>query len=165
MLQVHARKVFQGWSDFYPSRVITIMARVGAETGLGELSRWVVGSGQRWFWLDNWIREILHGPRPVDGNLTIAQGLNIIYDLWCNIPPRLQERIRSTVLMPTELNKLVFVPKPHGTFSLKEYLEHTRIRGIEQRWATWVWNPCFSPNVSVFLWKLLCHALPVDSRI
>lgn len=92
--------------------------------------RWVVGSGQRRFWLDSWTEEILHGPQPVDGNLSIAQGLEIILKLWCIIPPRIDDQIHSTVLMPTEPGKLIFTPSSHSTFSIKEYIEHTRILGI-----------------------------------
>lgn len=88
-----------------------------------DLSRWIVGSRQRRFWLDNWTGEILQGPLPVDGNLFIAHGLEIISDLWQFIPTRLQNQIVTHVLTPTKPDTLVFTPSPHGKFCIKEYIE------------------------------------------
>lgn len=67
--------------------------------------------------------------------------------------------------MPIEPDKLTFTPATHGMFSIKECIEHTRSWGIERRWANWIWNPCFPPNLSTFLWKVLRHALHVNSGI
>lgn len=39
------------------------------------------------------------------------------------------------------------------------------MRGTTRCWTGWVWNPCLPPNISAFLWKMVRHALPVDSRI
>lgn len=82
---------------------------------LMSLSRWVVGSG-----------EILLGPLPVDRNLTIAQGMDIISELWDNIPSRLHAQIRTTSITPAEPDSLIFTPTIHGKFTTKEYDEHTR---------------------------------------
>lgn len=32
-------------------------------------------------------------------------------------------------------------------------------------WASWIWDSFIPPDSSTFLWKLLRHALPVDTRI
>lgn len=44
-------------------------------TELWNSLRWLVGCGDKSFWLDNWVGQILVGPQPVDATLTIAQGL------------------------------------------------------------------------------------------
>lgn len=39
---------------------------------LCNVSRWIIGKGTRWFWMDNWLGEIILGPQPVDATLSIA---------------------------------------------------------------------------------------------
>lgn len=31
--------------------------------------------------------------------------------------------------------------------------------------ARWIWYHFFPPNISSFLWRMLLHALPIDSRV
>lgn len=102
---------------------------------LSTLTRCVVGSGHRWFWLDNWTGEILQGPYPVDATLTIAQGLDIIGDLWQLIPERLHGQIRATS-RTNEPDKLIFTRSNNETFSTKEFWESSHPRGVAGTWES-----------------------------
>lgn len=103
-------------------------------------------------------------PRLVDANLSISQGLNMIGELKEYILEHIQTTI-SMVLISDLPDLLVFTPSDRGVFSTKEFLKHNRVAGVERLWTRWVWNPHFPPNVAPFHWKLIRHALPVDTRI
>lgn len=83
---------------------------------------WIVGSGDRRFWIDKWVGERIIGPLPVDASLTIAAGLEIISDLWPIIPPHLHPSIRQVVFFLIQPDKLVFTTKEHGGYSTKDYI-------------------------------------------
>lgn len=52
-----------------------------------------------------------------------------------------------------------------GVFSTKSFIAATRTNGTHRKWATWIWSSFFPPSVSIFLWRLLRHGLPVDCHI
>lgn len=58
----------------------------------------------RRFWLDNWAGEPLLGPRPIDASLTIAEGWNIIPELWHLILTNLHQWNIYIYLELTEIN-------------------------------------------------------------
>lgn len=132
---------------------------------LCEQSRWVLGSGEKRFWADNWLGERLVGPLPMDASMTIATGLKIITDLWHLIPVHLHSRIQEISLNSTCPDTLVYAPNDHGRFSTKTFLATRRPRTSKRRWNQWIWASFFPPDLSTFLWKLLKHALPVDTRV
>lgn len=41
-------------------------------------TRWILGRGDLSFWGDNWIGTQLIGPQPLDMNITVREGLNIM---------------------------------------------------------------------------------------
>lgn len=132
---------------------------------LRSLSRWMIGAGEKSFWMDNWAGEVVYGPYPVDATLTVAQGLNIITELWHLIPQQLHEPIRKVSIFPNYTDKLIFTLADNGIFSTKRFVDSRGQRGAARRWEKWVWQPRFPPNLSIFLWRLVRHALPVNSRI
>lgn len=70
-------------------------------------SRWLVGCGDRSFWHDNWMGQILIGVQPVDANISIAQGIANFDDLKHMIPEQLHVSINSVVLAPDQPDKLI----------------------------------------------------------
>lgn len=60
---------------------------------------------------------------------------------------------------------LIFTPSDRGQFSTKEFTKINRVPRVDWIWARRIWNPHFPPNIGAFLWKLMLHALPVDTRI
>lgn len=68
---------------------------ISQPNNLQPLVRWVVGTGDRKFWIDKWPDEVVHVPQPVDTSLTIAHGLQIINELWDFIPLHLHDQIRE----------------------------------------------------------------------
>lgn len=101
----------------------------------------------------------------IDETLSIAQGLNIIDDMWALIHPYLHEQIWLITLSLAQMDTLVFQPSEHGTFNIKDFLEHNRPQGEVRRWACWIWHTCVPPNIPAFLQWVVRHASPVDSMI
>lgn len=45
------------------------------------------------------------------------------------------------------------------------YAEKIRIKGIRRAWSSKIWHKQLPPKITTFLWKLMRHAIPVDSRV
>lgn len=86
-------------------------------------------------------------------------------ELWHLISAHLHQRIRQVHISSLHPDKLVYVPNEHDCFSNKSFVCLHRREGIKRRWASGIWGAFIPPVISTFLWKLLRHALPVDTRI
>lgn len=126
---------------------------------LGAHSRWIIGAGGIRFWKDNWAEEILEGPQPCDETLTVSQGLECLEELWELIPIHLRARIPQIHLDSTQPDRLVFTATDSG--KLKSII---RPQGVQHRWPKLIGQRSIPPNISAFVWKIIRHAVPVNSR-
>lgn len=67
--------------------------------------------------------------------------------------------------METQQDVLIFTAEDLGKFSAKFYKKLNRQDGVKRSWAHWIWHRTLPSNISAFLWKVIRHAIPVDSRI
>lgn len=82
-----------------------------------------------------------------------------------HILEHLRTKIHNTHLDPSQQDRLVFTATDSGKFSSKKYGNLIQQPGIKRDWARWIWHGSLPPNIAAFLWKLLRHAVPVDSRV
>lgn len=86
-------------------------------------------------------------------------------ELWHLIPAHLHRRIQQVSIAHTLPDRLVYAPNDHGNFSTKTFVALRWSGWAERCWERGIWAPFIPPNISNFLWKLLRHAFPVDTRV
>lgn len=79
-------------------------------------TRWILGRGDLSFWGDNWIGTQLIGPQPLDMNITVREGLNIMHQFDQLIPLETKHKIHGVVLDPNKEDRLVFTLADNGKF-------------------------------------------------
>lgn len=114
-----------------------------------DSTKWLVGKGNIFFRTDNWAGQILRGPLPYD----VRQRRE-----WVPIPGRITGPNSNE-------DRLIFMFTDSGDFSTKEYCKLLNPALNKKIWAKWALNSMLPPNIQVFLWKLIRHALPVHCRI
>lgn len=129
---------------------------------IGALDNW---QGYSRFWMDNWLREPIYRPQPVDATLTIVEGLKMISEMWHLIPMQFHAEILKISTSNNLEDQLIFTATNNGKFSTRKYANLTNTRGMDRHWADWIWHTFLPPNISVFLWKLVRQALPVHCQI
>lgn len=60
---------------------------------------------------------------------------------------------------------LIFTAEDSGNFAMKGFKRINRHEGVQRSWARCIWNRTLPPNIAAFMWKVIRHAIPVDSRI
>lgn len=130
-----------------------------------ELTQWVIGKGEIKFWTENWVGQVLRGLLPCDANLTVAQGLYCISELWGEIPHHLHNAIRAFRVDNAKEDRLIFKLTTSGAFSTKEFMNYSRGPIQKRGWTPYIGHSSLPPNISTFLWKVLRHAIPMDCRV
>lgn len=77
----------------------------------------------------------------------------------------LQGKLNAICIDENQQDMLKFSLSENGKFSTKLYAKHILPQGKKRAWARLIWHTTLPPEVVTFLWKLIRHALPVDSRI
>ncbi|XP_042988635.1 uncharacterized protein LOC122316166 [Carya illinoinensis] len=62
-------------------------------------------------------------------------------------------------------NKLIWMWKSDGGFSMKNAWEVTRLRGSELPWTNWIWNLALPKNISITMWQAFHGGLSVDDKL
>lgn len=132
---------------------------------LGEHSRWIVGEDNLHCWSNNLCGERLCGPQLYDNTLLVTHGLTILDELWEFIPTHLRPLVSCISRDQMQPDRLVFTVAESGKFTFKAFRGVIRTQGRSRNWAKMIWHKSLLPNISAFLWKVLRHAVPVDSRI
>lgn len=84
-------------------------------------SRWLVRSGNKSFWCDNWCGSVLMGPSLVDSQLTVRAGLGIIEQLLPLVPSQFHDAARGVCCREGVLDRLVCTLTTSGEFSWAKY--------------------------------------------
>ncbi|MQL97989.1 hypothetical protein Taro_030692 [Colocasia esculenta] len=72
--------------------------------------------------------------------------------------------IDKDVLFTSEEDRCFWAPTPSGIFSTRSTYNLVREHGIRRLNIHKIWHNSFSPRASLFCWKILNRAVPVDSR-
>lgn len=124
--RIMSSKYYDGYKFVVPSNASPLWRSIVTfEQHLTKNSRWIVGSGNAKFWVDNWLGQALVGPQPVDADLSIKQGLEIIDELKEFIHANLLAQI-SSVSLDSRKHTLIYMPSDRGRFSTKEFMKAYR---------------------------------------
>lgn len=72
-------------------------------------------------------------PHPVDSNLSIAQGLDILSDLLAFIPTHLQAEAQMIAIKSSEPDTVIFTSSKNGAFSIADYIAQTRPCEVDRK--------------------------------
>lgn len=105
-----------------------------------------MGRGEISLWGANWSGDILIGPRPMDLQLTVKNGIQMLEQLRCIISTEIHQKLRDMVLDPEKGDKLVFTLSEKGEFNAKAYGKVLFTPGPAQRWAKTIWHAALVSN-------------------
>ncbi|MQM12695.1 hypothetical protein Taro_045615 [Colocasia esculenta] len=129
-------------------------------------SRWIHGKGDRIDILnDTWygdrpIAEILQAPLETGTSLQEV-AMDLSHPLRSSIPPHALQGLYLT----QEEDKCIWAVATTGEFSTRSTYDLIRHNGISQPAILKIWHHSFHPRASLFCWKILNRAVPVDGRI
>lgn len=86
-------------------------------------------------------------------------------ELWSEIPEHLRIQAKDVHLDPSQHDRIIFTATDNGKFHVKKYKALIRPQGNTRNWAKVIWHQTLPPNISAFMWKIIRHAVPVDTRI
>ncbi|KAK4409422.1 Retrovirus-related Pol polyprotein from transposon TNT 1-94 [Sesamum angolense] len=81
------------------------------------------------------------------------------------VPQHIMELILEIPINPQHQDVMYWKPYPHGSFSTKSVWEITRDHKPSLAIFKNLWSPIARPTISIFIWKVLHHWIPVDSRL
>lgn len=97
--------------------------------------------------------------------LTIKEAWAVLDQLLQLISTVHHKEIRRVTIQNDIPDKLMFKASTNGAFSTKIYTDIIRNPLPKRRWPSRVWLNFLPPKIMTFLWKLMRHAIPVDTRI
>ncbi|XP_058078582.1 uncharacterized protein LOC131226864 [Magnolia sinica] len=137
-----------------------------------KFALWILGRGYCNMWSANWI-----GLGPLDSlpSLHVSNylrhmkvsdfldGEGIRLDAAVLLPIWLKSHIISGGFCTSDADdSLIWPLEPSGLFLVKSAWNISQFRGQVLPWSNKIWNPKIPLKISVFLWRLLHDALPVD---
>jgi ribonuclease HI len=124
----------------------------------------VIGAGLISFWTAPWIGFPLLGPFPVHASLSVRDAL-ADEGVLSLLSADQREEVSKVVLSPGIEDKMIWCHDKAGLFSTSGFWKHNRIKSPSVFWGLKIWQRWIPSKVSIFMWKLLQGALPVDSNL
>ncbi|XP_058084508.1 uncharacterized protein LOC131232283 [Magnolia sinica] len=107
----------------------------------------MIGEGSCKLWIDNWTML-----RPL---LNLAKS---------PIPTELLD-MEASFCIAAGLDSFFWPLSPSGMFTIQSVRDACRSPCPQLDWANKLWNPNIPPKISLFAWKLLQNAVPIDEAI
>ncbi|XP_058068768.1 uncharacterized protein LOC131218105 [Magnolia sinica] len=138
-------------------------------------SRWLIGKEELNFWREAW-----SGLRPLVAWCQQPSSLEVqVCDLigtqgWINpsralslLPVDMVDHVarEGIYTFPKSEDTRIWTPSASGRFKVGSAWELLRTPGVIYRWYRWVWHPHIPPKISLFCWKIIHKAVPMDARI
>ncbi|MQL99122.1 hypothetical protein Taro_031838 [Colocasia esculenta] len=134
---------------------------------LKDNTRWVHGNGRSIRILhDTWIgetplRDLIHTNNMEEETSLSDVVSDISHPLRSSIPQYLMEGLE----LSSEEDKCIWAASNNGTFSTKSVYNLIRPKGVHRPALSNLWHNSFYRRASLFSWKILHRAVPVDARI
>lgn len=128
-------------------------------------TRWIPMDGKSIdLFKDNWYGEILD-PQGQSPNISLWEARqNRDREFWLTVPRHSGELLDSLPLNTLE-DKCIWSDTNDGRFSFKSAYNLLRNRGYRRQPLKKIWGQFIPPRVSLFCWRILHMAIPVDSSI
>lgn len=131
----------------------------------------VLGNGLGSFWHSMWHPDFpgydIHNP-PTRLDICIKDAMadtHYIDYVTGYLNMEIHNIISSISLEPAMLDTLVWKGSTTGSFNSGVFWQATRTKFPLVQWHKHTWNTWLPPKISVFMWKLLHNAIPVDENI
>ncbi|XP_058068213.1 uncharacterized protein LOC131217319 [Magnolia sinica] len=138
---------------------------------------WNVGAGNSNLWSVNWtglvpLQQLTNTPVPAMlRSLKVNEFLNVngprppsaIFNF---LPLGVVDHIFQGAFYISEGQDTPFWPfTPSGCFSVKSAWAVGRMSSARKDWTQWVWHAKLPPRISLFVWKMLHKAIPVEEAV
>ncbi|OVA15314.1 Ribonuclease H domain [Macleaya cordata] len=133
-------------------------------------SVWKVGQGDMNFWLENWSNEGILAEAYTGTEVPSTISLKEVVDAdfiisGINDPPiSLLRRLFESRLM-ADSDMRLWAPTTNGSFTVKSAFDQIRDVASVCPFASFYWANFIPIKLSVFFWRALQNAVPVDTRI
>ncbi|XP_058103565.1 uncharacterized protein LOC131247149 [Magnolia sinica] len=144
---------------------------------LMETVKWGVGRGDLNFWTDNWmvrdpLQRLVDSPIPPElQNLQVKDVFGLSGPLppsrvFSFLPQQLIDEIFNGGFTTSDvISDCIWPLETSGTFSLRSAWNLSRASSPFIQWASWIWQAPLPPKFSVFIWRVLQNATPVNNRV
>lgn len=126
-------------------------------------SRWIINGGDRFFWLDNWSGSNLWFEGCSNPYISIKNAL-LDNTFRIYIPNHFWSCMQE-ISFNTEPDKFICTLNSSGAIKTADIYDFIRDKSSKRFIFKFIWNSAIPPKISVFMWRALNKALPVDVMI
>lgn len=128
-----------------------------------EHSRWIINGGDRFFWLDNWSGNVLWFEGCSNPFISIRNAF-LDVEFRSHIPANILIFMQDFILNSAS-DIFICTLNSAGTFKTAAIYDSIRISKPKCNMYKFIWHSVIPPKISVFMWRALNGALPVDELI